>query len=141
MKKPELLFLIPVHPNQIVSDVIFNNLGNQKGVILIEPLDYQELIGVLKICKLILTDSGGIQEEAPSLGKPILVLRETTERPEGIEAGTAKLIGTNAKLIEKETLNLLENELEYQKMSKKCNPYGDGKASERILSAITNYLD
>ncbi len=141
MKKPELLFLIPVHPNPIVRDVIFNNLGKQKEVILIEPMDYQDLIGVLKICKLILTDSGGIQEEAPSLGKPILVLRETTERPEGIEAGTAKLIGTDAKLIEKETLNLLENELEYQKMSKKCNPYGDGKASERILSAISNYLD
>ena len=139
-KNSDLIFLIPVHPNQIVKDVFFNILGNQKQVILTKPLDYQELISVLKTCKLILTDSGGIQEEAPSLGKPILVLRETTERPEGIDAGTAKLIGTDPDVIEKETLNILKNKKEYEKMSKKCNPYGDGKASERIFKAILNYL-
>lgn len=140
-KIPSVLFLIPMHPNPVVRDMFIDTLGNEKRVILIEPLNYPELIGAMKICKLIMTDSGGIQEEAPSLGKPVLVLRETTERPEGIEAGTAKLIGSNPKVIEEEVEKLLLLEKEYQKMAKKSNPYGDGKASERIYQAIMNEIN
>ena len=89
-------------------------LGKSKRVMLVEPLDYEDLIGAMKMCKIVLTDSGGIQEEAPSLGKPILVLRESTERQEGVEAGTAKIIGSNPKVIVEETINLLQNENEYK---------------------------
>jgi len=103
---------------------------------LMEPLEYPYLIWLMSKCYLILTDSGGIQEEAPSLGKPVLVMREVTERVEGIEAGTAKLVGTNRRKIVSETFNLLESSEEYSKMACAVNPYGDGTASQKILSII-----
>ena len=111
-----------------------------KNIHLIEPLDYFSFVWLMNQSYLILTDSGGIQEESPSLGKPVLIMRRTTERPEGIEAGTAKLIGTDRKRIFYETMKLLENEKLYQKMAKTTNPYGDGKASERISERIYEVL-
>ena len=141
IKFPNLFFLIPMHPNQIVRDGFLKTLKNEKKVNLIEPMEYPELIGAMNTCKLILTDSGGIQEEAPSLGKPVLVLRDTTERPEGIDAGTAKLVGSKPEVIEEEVEKLLTYDEEYQKMSKVSNPYGDGKASERIYRAIIDEIN
>lgn len=113
--------------------------GNDK-VRLIEPLEVFDFHNFQNKSYLILSDSGGIQEEAPSLGKPVLVLRDTTERPEGIEAGTLKLVGTNEDVIFNETKNLLENKDEYLKMSTASNPYGDGHASKRIVDAIEEYF-
>tara|TARA_B100000989_G_scaffold299066_1_gene292849 strand:+ start:28968 stop:30074 length:1107 start_codon:yes stop_codon:yes gene_type:complete len=139
-KIPNVIFLIPMHPNQIVRDEFLKILGKSKKVMLVDPLDYGDLIGAMKMCKIVLTDSGGIQEEAPSLGKPILVLRESTERQEGVEAGTAKIIGSNPKAIVEETINLLQNENEYKKMINYINPYGDGKASKRIYKAVINFF-
>jgi UDP-N-acetylglucosamine 2-epimerase (non-hydrolysing) len=107
---------------------------------LIEPLEYPYLIWLMNKSYLVLTDSGGIQEEAPSLGKPVLVMRNVTERTEGIEAGTAKLVGTNREKIVFETAKLLENSDEYDKMAKAVNPYGDGKASERIVKILTESI-
>ena len=114
---------------------------NKKEVILIKPLNYLELVGTIKNCYALLTDSGGLQEEAPSLGKPVLVLRKTTERPEAIAAGTAKLIGTDPKSILSEIGNILTDNNAYQKMSKAINPFGDGKASERILKICIEFLN
>ena len=112
-----------------------------KGVKVIKPLNYSELVGTIKNCYALLTDSGGLQEEAPSLGKPVLVLRKTTERPEAIAAGTAKLIGTDPLSILRETGNILTNKKAYQKMSIAINPFGDGKASERILKICKEFLN
>ena len=114
---------------------------NIKEVILIKPLNYSELVGTIKNCYALLTDSGGLQEEAPSLGKPVLVLRKTTERPEAIAAGTAKLIGTDPESILRETGNILINKEDYQKMSKAINPFGDGTASQRILKICKEFLN
>jgi UDP-N-acetylglucosamine 2-epimerase len=104
--------------------------------VLLDPLDYLQMVHFMKASYLILTDSGGIQEEAPTLGKPVLVLRETTERPEGIEAGTVRLVGTNEAKIVEETSLLLSDEGIYRRMSEAINPYGDGKACDRILQAL-----
>ncbi len=128
--------IIPVHRNPNVKGVVFALLRNIPGIHLVEPLDYHVFCNIMAKSYLILTDSGGIQEEAPSLGKPVLVLRQTTERPEGIAAGTVKLIGTKKENIVKETKKLLENEKEYQKMVESVNPYGDGKASQSIVKII-----
>jgi UDP-N-acetylglucosamine 2-epimerase (non-hydrolysing) len=115
-------------------------LGEHPRVFLTEPLDYAQLVGAIQRSYLLLTDSGGLQEEAPSLGKPVLVLRETTERPEAIEAGTAKLVGTNPQQI-LETASLLLGDVKaYQKMATAINPFGDGKASQRIAAIVKNYL-
>ena len=130
-----------MHPNPIVRNPLLKSFKNNKKVTLTEPLDYLDLIGTIKNCNLLLTDSGGLQEEAPALGKPVLVLRKTTERPEAIKAGTAKLIGTNPKSIFDETSNLLNNKKAYEKMSKAVNPFGDGKASYRILKICMEFLD
>lgn len=130
----DLYIVIPMHLNPIVRQVIREELKNIEKKILIEPLEYLEFIALMDGAHYIMTDSGGVQEEAPSLGKPTLVLRETTERPEAIEAGTAKLVGTNSNKVY-EYMKLLEGEL-YSKMSRTNNPYGDGKSSERIY----NYL-
>lgn len=126
----------PVHLNPKVRDVANEVFGDDDKVKLIEPLEVIDFHNFIAKSYLILTDSGGIQEEAPSLGKPVLVLRDTTERPEGIDAGTLKLAGTDEETIYKLTKELLENKEEYEKMSKASNPYGDGKASKRIADAI-----
>ncbi|NLB89262.1 MAG: UDP-N-acetylglucosamine 2-epimerase (non-hydrolyzing) [Syntrophomonadaceae bacterium] len=134
----ELVF--PVHKNPIVRDVAVEMLGGKDRVHLIEPLDYEPFANLMNKSYLVLTDSGGMQEEAPSLGKPVLVLRDTTERPEAVEAGTVKLVGTVSEIIYREAKLLLENEDEYQKMARAINPYGDGKAAKRIVKVIKEFL-
>ncbi len=131
-------FVFPVHPNPNVKETINNILSTIKGVSLIEPLDYLSQVNLMKRCCLILTDSGGIQEEAPSFQIPILILRETTERPEGIKAGCAKLIGTNQKIIISETSKILSSPLHGSTIgSTSKNPYGDGMTSKRIVEILT----
>ena len=130
--------IYPVHLNPQVRSVANEILGDNDKIKLIDPLEVVDFHNFLAKSYLVLTDSGGIQEEAPSLGKPVLVLRDTTERPEGIAAGTLKLAGTNEDTIYSMTKELLENKEEYMKMSKASNPYGDGKASKRIADAIIN---
>lgn len=128
--------IYPVHLNPKVRSVADEILGNNNKIKLIEPLEVIDFHNFIAKSNIILTDSGGIQEEAPSLGKPVLVLRDTTERPEGISAGTLKLVGTNEEKIYSETKRLLTDKEEYNKMSKASNPYGDGKASKRIVDSI-----
>lgn len=128
--------IYPIHMNPVVRQAAEDELGNDDRIRIIEPLDVLDFHNFLARCYMILTDSGGIQEEAPSLGKPVLVMRDTTERPEGIKAGTLKLVGTNEETIYKEFKLLLENKKEYEKMSKACNPYGDGHACERITKIL-----
>ena len=130
----EIVF--PVHKNPKVREVVQEELGGLEKVYLIDPLDYEPFANLMHKAHLILTDSGGVQEEAPALGKPVLVLRDTTERPEAVSAGTVKLIGTDKNRVYEETKLLLSDEKEYNRMAESCNPYGDGKASERILQAI-----
>ncbi len=133
---PDVKAVYPVHLNPKVRDVANDVLGSDDRIKLIDPLEVIDFHNFLAKSYLILTDSGGIQEEAPSLGKPVLVLRDTTERPEGIGAGTLKLAGTDEETIYKLTKELLQDEKEYNRMSKASNPYGDGKASKRIVDAI-----
>ncbi len=128
--------IYPIHKNPLVRQAADEIFGDCDRVKLIEPLEVFDFHNFQNISHLILTDSGGIQEEAPSLGKPVLVLRDTTERPEGIDAGTLKLVGTDSETIYKETMRLLTDAEEYNRMSKASNPYGDGHASERIVDAI-----
>lgn len=128
--------IYPVHLNPSVRESAYNILGNLERIQLIEPLDVLDFHNYAAKAELILTDSGGIQEEAPSLGKPVLVLRETTERPEGVEANTLKLVGTDKRKIIDNVELLLSNKKEYEAMSKASNPYGDGKASKRIMNSI-----
>ena len=137
---PKVSFVIPMHPNLKVRNPIKEILGNHPRIELIEPLDYPQSVSCMMKSKLIMTDSGGIQEEAPSISKPVLVLRNTTERTEAIEAGTAKLIGTNTEMIFEEALKLLKDKNAYLKMVNIKNPYGDGKSSERILEICSNFL-
>jgi len=132
--------LFAVHPNPKVRKIVFNALHNNKSIHLLPALDYQTFAHLMAKSRLILTDSGGIQEEAPSLGKPVLVLRNKTERPEAVEAGTVKLIGTDTRKIVEETTILLENKNEYGRMAKALNPYGDGRASDRIVQIILEKL-
>lgn len=133
---PDVKVIYPVHLNPKVKEIADEILGNDNKIKLINPLEVIDFHNFINKSYLILTDSGGIQEEAPSLGKPVLVLRDTTERPEGIDAGTLKLAGTNEETIYKLTKELLTNKESYDKMSKASNPYGDGKASIRIADAI-----
>lgn len=130
----EIVF--PVHKNPKVREVVKQELGGLEKVHLIDPLDYEPFANLMHRACLILTDSGGVQEEAPALGKPVLVLRDTTERPEAVAAGTVKLIGTDENVVYAEAKKLLTDEAEYQRMSEACNPYGDGLASQRIIQAI-----
>jgi len=134
---PESSIVYPVHLNPKVLKPVNEILGNIKNIHLLSPLSYPDFIWLMNKSKLIITDSGGVQEEAPSLGKPVLVMRETTERPEAVEAGTVILVGTKKDLIVSEALDLLSNKKRYNKMSKLHNPYGDGKASIKI----TNFLN
>jgi UDP-N-acetylglucosamine 2-epimerase (non-hydrolysing) len=129
----------PVHPNPNVQTIVQERLGSHPNITLTEPMDYVPFVDLMRRAYLILTDSGGIQEEGPSLGKPVLVLREKTERPEAVEAGTVKLVGTDIDRIVRETTNLLDCPDEYERMSRIHNPYGDGHASERIETALRDY--
>ncbi|HCR3984243.1 TPA: UDP-N-acetylglucosamine 2-epimerase (non-hydrolyzing) [Kluyvera ascorbata] len=135
---PDVQIVYPVHLNPNVSEPVNRILGHIDSVILIEPQDYLPFVWLMNHAWLILTDSGGIQEEAPSLGKPVLVMRETTERPEAIDAGTVRLVGTDSQRIVDEVTRLLRDDEEYQRMSRAHNPYGDGRACERILAALKN---
>ena len=136
----DIRVLYPVHLNPIIKNIVDEYLANNDKVKIVPPLDVLDFHNIINKSYLILTDSGGIQEEAPSLGKPVLVLRDTTERPEGIDAGTLKLVGTKEEDIIRETKELLDNNKKYEKMSKASNPYGDGHASKRIVDAIVNYF-
>lgn len=138
--KSEVEFIIPMHKNPLVRNPIKEVLGELGNVKLIEPLDYEPFVHLMKASYLILTDSGGVQEEAPSLGKPVLVLREKTERPEAVGVGAVRLVGTDEKTIFDQADLLLTSEEEYRKMSRSINPYGDGKASERIIGALLYYF-
>ncbi|MBA2748634.1 MAG: UDP-N-acetylglucosamine 2-epimerase (non-hydrolyzing) [Tatlockia sp.] len=137
---PDTALLLPLHRNPTVREPLQQLLGSHPRVFLTEPLDYAQLVGAIGKSYLLLTDSGGLQEEAPSLGKPVLVLRETTERPEAVTAGTAKLVGTNPDVIVSNAKELLSDKTAYQKMATAINPFGDGHASERILKLVEAYL-
>ncbi len=139
-KFEDTALLLPLHRNPTVRDPLTAILGSHPRVFLTEPLDYTELVGAMQHCYLLMTDSGGIQEEAPSLGKPVLVLRETTERPEAVTAGTAKLVGTDPANIFKEASNLLSNPAAYQAMANAISPFGDGYAAYRIVQLVEDYL-
>jgi UDP-N-acetylglucosamine 2-epimerase (non-hydrolysing) len=128
--------IYPVHLNPAVRETVNSILGNTERINLIDPLDVQDMHNLMARCYMVMTDSGGLQEEAPSLGKPVLVLREETERPEAVEAGTVKLVGTNEDNIYNIAAQLLTNQDIYERMAKAVNPYGDGKASVRIVKAI-----
>lgn len=136
-KDVELVYL--VHLNPVVKDVVYRKLGGIERVHLLPPLDTKETHNLMNKSFMVMTDSGGLQEEAPHLGKPVLVLRDVTERPEAVSYGTVKLVGTNIKTIVENANTLLNNEEEYLKMSKSVNPYGDGNASKRIADAIEKY--
>jgi len=136
ISNPEIDIVYPVHLNPHVQKPVYSILGQIKNIYLIKPLDYISFVYLMSKSYIILTDSGGVQEEAPSLGKPVLVMRNTTERPEAIEAGTVKLVGTNKDSIEIEINKLIRNKKAYVEMSKANNPYGDGKSCERIVKAI-----
>lgn len=135
---PYIQIVYPVHLNPNVQKPVYSILGKIKNIHLIPPLDYEPFTYLLNNSNFVLTDSGGIQEEAPSLGKPVLVMRDTTERPEGIKAGTAKLVGTNSEVIVKEAEKLLYDKKEYNKMAKAVSPYGDGNSAKRIVNFIKN---
>ena len=132
------LIIYPVHLNPKVQEPVRRILSSTKNIMLIDPLSYEDFIWMMNRSKIIITDSGGIQEEAPSLGKPVLVMRDTTERPEAVEAGTVILVGTKENLIVNESLSLLNNKKKFETMSKLHNPYGDGKACKRIVEFIKN---
>ena len=134
IERDDIEIVYPVHPNPNIKKIAFNFFNDNKRVHLIEPLNYGPFVWLLKQSHIILTDSGGIQEEAPSLGKPVLVLREVTERPEAVKAGTVILVGSNKEKIRNMITLLLDNHDYYNKMASINNPYGDGKASERIIN-------
>jgi UDP-N-acetylglucosamine 2-epimerase (non-hydrolysing) len=136
LAKPNHLIVYPVHLNPKVQEPVHRILTDVSNIKLIEPLAYQDFIWMMSRSTLIITDSGGVQEEAPSLGKPVLVMRDTTERPEAINAGTVILVGTDTDLIVSETLDLIDNKERFNRMSELHNPYGDGKACERIVKTI-----
>jgi UDP-N-acetylglucosamine 2-epimerase (non-hydrolysing) len=137
---PDTALLLPLHRNPTVREPLQALLGSHPRAFLTEPLDYDQLVAAMRGSTLLLSDSGGLQEEAPALGKPVLVLRRTTERPEAVEAGTARLIGTDSASILSETARLLEDGAAYEAMARAHNPFGDGQASGRILAAAERFL-
>ena len=137
----DIEIVYPVHPNPKVVSTVQRRLAGIPHIQLIQPLDYGRFVAAMKSCYLILTDSGGIQEEAPSLGRPVLVLRDTTERPEGVAAGTACLVGPHRRQIVERTLELLDDQNAYRRMARSSNPYGDGRAAERISDALRGFLE
>ena len=136
LARQDVVVVLPVHPNPNVRDVFAANLGDHPRAILISPQEYASFVCLLSMSYLVLTDSGGVQEEAPSFGKPVLVMRETTERPEGVEAGTARLVGASSERIVEETFRLLDDSESYAAMARVHNPFGDGHASERIVKVL-----
>jgi UDP-N-acetylglucosamine 2-epimerase (hydrolysing) len=140
-RHPELTFVLPMHRNPSVRDVVLPSLGGSANFVLIEPLDYLEFIHLMSRSFLIVTDSGGVQEEAPALDIPVLVTREVTERPEGVEVGAARLVGTDEARIVRTVEELLTDAHAYQAMAAAPNPYGDGRASERIVAALLKWAD
>ncbi len=136
--RDDTAILFPMHPNPNVVSVMDAQLGERDNVARIDPLDYPHFIRALDLCDIVLSDSGGVQEEAPALGKPVLVMRETTERPEGVVAGTAKLVGTDADRIVSEISTLLDDKGAYQAMARAHNPFGDGHASARISKVVAH---
>lgn len=138
---PKVEVIYPVHPNPAVSDLASEMLGSIDRVHLCAPLAYPQLVSVMARCHLVLTDSGGLQEEAPALGKPVLVLRETTERPEAVELGVARLVGTDRSRVVEEVARLLDDPAAYRQMARGVSPYGDGKASARITSILECYFE
>lgn len=139
-KRQDVQIIYPVHLNPNVKGPVENRLGEFERIKLIGPQDYLPFVHLMRRAHIILTDSGGVQEEAPSLGKPVLVMRDTTERPEAVVAGTVKLVGTNTDLIVSETSKLLDNQTAYDAMSRAHNPYGDGMASQRIRDAVLSFF-
>jgi UDP-N-acetylglucosamine 2-epimerase (non-hydrolysing) len=135
--RPDVEVVFPVHRSPLVRDVVLPELEGVDGILVCEPLDYLSLVNVLDSCDVVLTDSGGLQEEAPAFGKPVLVLRETTERPEAVEAGVARLVGTNSAAIVEGVTALLDDPVVYARMAHPENPFGDGRAGERIVQTLT----
>jgi UDP-N-acetylglucosamine 2-epimerase (non-hydrolysing) len=136
--RPDVAVIFPVHPNPNVRAVMDAALADLPNVAMIAPLDYPHFARLLAIAEIMLTDSGGVQEEAPALGKPVLVMRETTERPEGVEAGTARLVGTDEDTIVTQIFTLLDDKPAYEAMARAHNPFGDGTASARIVELLAN---
>jgi UDP-N-acetylglucosamine 2-epimerase (non-hydrolysing) len=135
---PDLKVVLPVHPNPAVRETLLPVLGGLSNVLTVEPLDYGAFSRMLRRSTVVLTDSGGVQEEAPSLGKPVLVMRDTTERPEAVAAGTARLVGTDSDHIVEQVGSLLTSERAYREMANAVNPYGDGHAARRTVDAIAH---
>lgn len=134
----DVQIVYPVHLNQNVQEAARQTLSHVENVFLIEPLEYLPFIYLMERCHLVVTDSGGIQEEAPGLGKPVLVTRDVTERPEAVAAGTARLVGTDSAVIVAEAAKLLDDAAEYRRVSEIKNPFGDGQAARRILQVVEN---
>ena len=139
-RRDDVQIVYPVHPNPNVREPVYRRLGGQPHIHLVEPLEYVPFVALLQRAYLALTDSGGIQEEAPSLGKPVLVMRDKTERPEAVQAGTARLVGPHRDRIVAECTRLLDDPAAYQAIARAHNPYGDGHASERIGTVIQRFL-
>jgi UDP-N-acetylglucosamine 2-epimerase (non-hydrolysing) len=139
-QRQDVQIIYPVHPNPHVRDAVNRHLNGAPNIVLMEPLGYVEFVDLMQRADILITDSGGIQEEGPSLGKPVLVLRDKTERPEAVEAGTVRLVGTDTGRITAEVTRLLEDVEAYDAMARRHNPYGDGRASGRIAAAIGSYL-
>lgn len=137
---PDVLFVCPLHPNPTVRAAVVPIVAGEGNILVVEPLAYGPFCGLLGRCHLVVTDSGGIQEEAPSLGKPVLVLRDNTERPEGVTAGAVELVGTDPATVAARISALLDDPLEYEAMRRVANPYGDGRAAERTVAAFASFL-
>ncbi|MGJ5589859.1 non-hydrolyzing UDP-N-acetylglucosamine 2-epimerase [Micrococcus lylae] len=139
-QNPEVLFVLPAHKNPVVREAVLPFLEGLENIVVTEPLAYGEFTHILSLANVVLTDSGGVQEEAPGLGKPVLVMRENTERPEAVEAGTVRLIGTAEDVVFEQVQTLLHDEAAYKAMANAVNPYGDGRAAGRTVSAIAQML-
>lgn len=138
---PDVAFVLPAHPNPVVREVLLPALADLPNALVVDPLPYDQFARLLRMSHVVLTDSGGVQEEAPSLGKPVLVMRDTTERPEGIDAGTVALVGTDEERIVREVGLLLTDDARYREMATAVNPYGDGHAARRSVRAIEHFFD
>ena len=139
-ENPDIVIICPVHPNPEVKKIVEENLHGKSNILLLKPLNILDMHNLIYRCYFVMTDSGGLQEEAPHFGKPVLVLRNETERPEAVEAGTVRVIGTNYQKVKKETEVLLNDKSEYSKMANAVNPYGDGTASEKIVNILIAYF-
>jgi UDP-N-acetylglucosamine 2-epimerase (non-hydrolysing) len=139
-RHPDHRFVYPVHLNPNVEGPVYDSLGSRDNVVLVPPQAYPEFVALMRDCRFVLTDSGGIQEEAPGLGKPVLVMRETTERPEGVDAGTVRLVGAHRETIVSEVDRLIGDPRAYAEMAKAVNPYGDGRAADKIVEKLAAVL-